>query len=51
MSEPLPELLDVKAFRPSSTFAGGGGDDHAGVPIVQVPGLRKIYVRRTEWRA
>jgi hypothetical protein len=49
MSEPLPQLLDAKhlAVELGVTRAAAEAMMRQ-LPIVQVPGLRKVYVRRPD---
>jgi hypothetical protein len=47
MSDPLPELLDVKALRAELGVTRAAAEAiMRRLPIVQIEGLRKTYVRR-----
>jgi hypothetical protein len=49
MSEPLPELLDCKALMAETGLTRAGAEAlMRRVPIVQIEGLRKVYVRRRD---
>jgi hypothetical protein len=49
MSEPLPELLDVKALRAELGVTRAAAEAiMRRLPVVQLPGLRKVYVRRSD---
>jgi hypothetical protein len=47
MSEPLPQLLDVKALRAEFGVSRAAAIMRQ-LPTVQLPGLRKVYVRRSD---
>jgi predicted nucleotidyltransferase len=47
VSEPLPELLDVKALRTELGVSRAAAEAiMRRLPVVQIEGLRKTYVRR-----
>ncbi len=47
MNEPLPELLDAKALRAElGVTRAAAGAIMRRLPVVQIEGLRKTYVRR-----
>ena len=47
MSEPLPELLDAKALRAELGVTRAAAEAiMRRLPVVQIEGLRKTYVRR-----
>ncbi len=49
MSEPLPELLDVKALRSELGVTRAAAEAiMRRLPVVQIEGLRKAYVRRSD---
>jgi hypothetical protein len=49
VSEPLPELLDVKALRAELGVSRAAAEKiMQALPIVQIEGLRKVYVRRSD---
>lgn len=49
MSEPLPELLDVKALRAELGVTRAAAEAVMGrLPTVQIEDLRKVYVRRSD---
>ena len=49
MSERLPELLDAKALQAELGITRAAAEAIIRqLPIVQVPGLRKVYVRRPD---
>ena len=49
MSEPLPELLDVKALRAELGVSRAAAETIMRlVPVVVIPGLRKTYCRRAD---
>jgi hypothetical protein len=49
MSEPLPQLLDVKALRAELGVSRAAAEAiMRQLPTVQLPGLRKVYVRRAD---
>lgn len=49
MSEPLPELLDAKHLAAELGVTRAAAEAIIRqLPIVQVPGLRKVYVRRPD---
>ena len=49
MSERLPELLDAKALQAELGITRAAAEAIIRkLPIVQVPGLRKVYVRRAD---
>jgi hypothetical protein len=51
MSEPLPELLDVKALRLELGVTRATAEAvMRKIPIVQIEGLRKTFVRRDDVR-
>lgn len=52
MNEPLPELLDVKALRAELGVTRAAAEAiMRRLPVVQIEGLRKVYVRRSDVRA
>jgi hypothetical protein len=49
--KPLPELLDAKALRAELGVTRAAAEAIMRLlPIVQIPGLRKVYVRRQDVR-
>jgi hypothetical protein len=49
MTEPLPELLDVKALRAELGVSRAAAEAiMRQLPVVQFKGLRKVYVRRAD---
>jgi hypothetical protein len=49
MSEPLPELLDTKRLMAETGLTRAGAEAlMRRVPVVQIEGLRKTYVRRQD---
>ena len=49
MSEPLPELLDVKALRAELGVTRAAAEAiMRQLPVVQIDGLRKTYCRRSD---
>jgi hypothetical protein len=49
LSEPLPQLLDAKALQAELGVTRAAAEKiMQSLPIVQVPGLRKVYVRRSD---
>jgi hypothetical protein len=49
VSEPLPQLLDVKALRAELGVSRAAAEAiMRQLPIVQLRGLRKTYVRRSD---
>jgi hypothetical protein len=49
VSEPLPELLDAKALQVELGVTRASAEKIMQVlPIVQIPGLRKVFVRRPD---
>ena len=53
MTEQLPELLDAKRIMAETGMSRAvvekmmrGTQEHPGLPIVQLPGIRKVYVYR-----
>lgn len=49
MSEPLPELLDAKRLQAELGLTRAGAEAvMRQVPKVEIPGLRKIYVWRSD---
>ena len=49
MSRPLPQLLDVKALRAELGVSRAAAEAiMRQLPTVQLPGLRKVYVRRSD---
>jgi hypothetical protein len=49
VTEPLPELLDVKALRSELGVTRAAAEAiMRRLPVVQVEGLRKTYVRRPD---
>jgi hypothetical protein len=49
MSVPLPELLDVKALRTELGVTRAAAEAiMRRLPVVQIEGLRKVYVRRSD---
>jgi hypothetical protein len=48
-AEPLPELLDVKALRAELGVTRAAAEAiMRRLPVVQIEGLRKTYVRRSD---
>jgi hypothetical protein len=51
VTEPLPELLDVKALRAELGITRAAAEAiMRRLPVVQFEGLRKVYVRREDVR-
>jgi hypothetical protein len=51
VSEPLPELLDVRALRAELGVSRAAAEAiMRRLPVVQFEGLRKVYVRRDDVR-
>jgi hypothetical protein len=49
MTEPLPQLLDAKHLASELGITHAAAEKiMLNLPIVQVPGLRKVYVRRPD---
>ncbi len=49
VSEPLPELLDAKALRAELGVSRAAVEAiMRQLPVVQIPGLRKVYCRRSD---
>ena len=49
MTEPLAELLDVKALRAELGVTRAAAEAvMRQLPVVQIPGLRKTYCRRSD---
>jgi hypothetical protein len=49
VSEPLPELLDAKALQAELGVTRAAAEAiMRRLPVVQIEGLRKVYVRRTD---
>jgi hypothetical protein len=49
VSEPLPELLDAKALRLELGVTRAAAEAIIRrLPVVQIEGLRKVYVRRVD---
>jgi hypothetical protein len=49
MTEPLPELLDAKALRAELGVTRAAAEAiMRQLPVVQIEGLRKVYVRRDD---
>jgi hypothetical protein len=49
MSDPLPQLLDAKHLADELGITRAAAEKMMqSLPIVQVPGLRKVYVRRLD---
>jgi hypothetical protein len=49
MSDPLPKLLDAKHLASELGITRAAAEKiMQSLPIVQVPGLRKVYVRRLD---
>jgi hypothetical protein len=49
MSDPLPQLLDAKHLAAELSISRAAAEKvMQSVPIVQIPGLRKVYVRRPD---
>ena len=49
MNEPLPQLLDAKRLRVELGVTRAAAEKiMQALPILQVPGLRKVYVRRPD---
>jgi hypothetical protein len=49
VSEPLPELLDAKALQRELGVTRAAAEKiMQALPIVQIPGLRKVFVRRPD---
>jgi hypothetical protein len=52
VTEPLPQLLDAKHLAAELGITRAAAEKiMVNLPIVQVPGLRKIYVRRPDVEA
>ncbi len=52
MSDRLPELLDAKALRAELGVTRAAADAiMRRLPVVQIEGLRKVYVRRDDARS
>ena len=52
MSEPLPQLLDAKHLAEELDITRAAAEKiMLQLPIVQVPGLRKVYVQRSDVEA
>ena len=52
LTEPLPQLLDAKALQAELGITRAAAEKiMVNLPIVQVPGLRKVYVRRPDVEA
>jgi hypothetical protein len=52
VSEPLPELLDAKALQAELGVTRAAAEAVMRcVPVVQIEGLRKVYVRRSDVHA
>lgn len=49
MTEPLPELLDAKKLQAELGVTRAGAEAIIRrLPVVQIEGLRKVYVRRSD---
>ena len=49
MSDPLPQLLDARHLAAELSITRAAAEKiMQSLPIVQVPGLRKVYVRRPD---
>lgn len=49
MSEPLPQLLDAKGLQRELGVTRAAAEKIiCALPVVQLPGLRKVYVRRPD---
>jgi hypothetical protein len=49
LSQPLPELLDAKALMAELGITRAAGEAiMRRLDVVQVPGLRKVYVKRAD---
>jgi hypothetical protein len=49
VSEPLPELLDAKALQRELGVTRAAAEKiMQALPVVQIPGLRKVFVRRPD---
>jgi hypothetical protein len=49
VSEPLPQLLDAKALQVELGVTRAAAEAiMQALPLVQLPGLRKVYVRRPD---
>ena len=49
MSEPLPELLDAKGLQAELGVTRAAAEAiMRRLPVVEFPGLRKVYVRRAD---
>jgi hypothetical protein len=49
VSEPLPELLDAKQLQVELGITRAAAEAiMRQLPVIQVPGLRKVYVRRPD---
>jgi len=52
VSDPLPKLLDAKHLASELDITRAAAEKiMQSLPIVQVPGLRKVYVRRSDVEA
>jgi len=52
VTEPLPQLLDAKHLATELAITPAAAEKIMfNLPIVQVPGLRKVYVRRPDVEA
>jgi hypothetical protein len=52
VSEPLPQLLDCKALQVELGVSRAAAEKIIeALPIVRLPGLRKVYVRRPDVEA
>jgi hypothetical protein len=49
VSEPLPELLDAKQLQAEIGVTRAAAEAiMRQLPVIQIPGLRKVYVRRPD---
>ncbi len=49
MTEPLPELLDAKMLQAEMGIKRAVAETlMRKIPVVEFPGIRKVYVRRTD---
>lgn len=49
MTDPLPELLDAKALQAEMGVKRAVAETlMRQIPVVEFPGIRKVYVRRTD---
>jgi hypothetical protein len=49
MAEPLPELVDAKRIQLETGMSRAAAEKlMRALPTVQLPGLRKVYVRRSD---